>query len=230
MLHIHLDLFHDRLRCLLHDRLKVCQSSVFVVGRLIKHRHIDPRDLCSTLQKCHSVLSGLFPFLVFIHHATVLRLPLADVKHVKEIGDRLRIVAARTSTDHKRILHRPFLCLKWDPGKIKNLQNIGITHLILQRDPEKIKIPDRLLRFQCKQRNMLLTHDLIQIHPRRIHSLAIYVIPLIEHIVKDLYAKMGHTDLIYIRKTHTETHIHLCRILFDHVDLISNISRRFFHR
>ena len=206
MLHIHLDLFHDRLRCLLHNRLKVCQSSVFVVERLIKHRHIDPRDLCSTLQKCHSVLSGLFPFLVFIHHATVLRLPLADVKHVKEISDRLRIVAARTSTDHERILHRPFLCLKWDPGKIK--------------------IPDRLLRFQCKQRNMLLTHDLIQIHPRRIHSLAIYVIPLIEHIVKDLYAKMGHTDLIYIRKAHGKTNRYLVFVFTDAVQLVSNVARR----
>ena len=77
---------------------------------------------------------------------------------------------------------------------------------------------------------MLFSHNPVQIHPWRIDSLAINIIPLIKHIIKDLDPQMRHSDLIHIGEAHTKTHIHRRRILFDHINLVSNISRRFFHR
>ena len=93
--------------------------------------------------------------------------------------------------------------------KIQHLKNIGIAHFVLDRDAEKVKILYRILGFQGKQRNVLLPHDLVQICPGRIDAFTPDVFSLIKHIVKNLDAEMGHTDLIDIRETHGKADIYL---------------------
>ena len=55
---------------------------------------------------------------------------------------------------------------------------------------------------------MFFTHDLVQINPRRVDSLAPGILPAVEHIVQNLDSQMGHTNLIYLRETHSKPYIH----------------------
>ena len=52
---------------------------------------------------------------------------------------------------------------------------------------------------------MFLPHDLIKIRPRGVYTLTVYVLVLVKHIIKNLDSQMGHSDIVYIRETHTES-------------------------
>ena len=88
----------------------------------------------------------------------VLCLALADVKQVKKIRQRFRVVAAGAAADDDRV------CLMYAPlpdsgipAQIQDLQNICITHFVLQGNAEKVKIFHRILGFQGKQRDMVVS-------------------------------------------------------------------------
>ena len=87
-----------------------------------------------------------------------------------------------------------------DSGKVERLQNVRITHLILQGDKQEILVFHRLLGFQAEQRNALFPHHAVQIRPWGIDTLTPHVLTFVKHIVQDLDAKVRHTDLIHIRE------------------------------
>ena len=66
----------------------------------------------------------------------------------------------------------------------------------------------------------------MQIRPGRIYSLTVNIISSVKHFIKDLDAKMRHTDLIDIRETHGKTDIDLGGILLYHVQFIADVSCR----
>ena len=111
-----------------------------------------------------------------------------------------------------------------DPGKIQDLEDICITHFILEGDPQDIKILHRVLGLDGKKRDMLFTHDGVQVGPRRIYPLTVHIRHLIEHIVKDLDPQMGHADIIYVREAHGKPDIHFFRVFIYHVYLASDIA------
>ena len=111
-----------------------------------------------------------------------------------------------------------------DPGKIQDLEDICITHFILEGDPQDIKILHRVLGLDGKKRDMLFTHDGVQVGPRRIYPLTVHIRHLIEHIVKDLDPQMGHADIIYVREAHGKPDIHTGRILTYRIDLPADIT------
>ena len=45
----------------------------------------------------------------------------------------------------------------------------------------------------------------------------------IKHIIKDSHSKIGHADLINVRKTHSEPNIHFFRVFHDTIDFIPDI-------
>ena len=73
---------------------------------------------------------------------------------------------------------------------------------------------------------MFFSHDPVKIHPWGIYAFAPYILKGIQHIIKNLNAKMGHTDLIDIRETHGKPDVHRGRILLHHIHLAANITRR----
>ena len=71
---------------------------------------------------------------------------------------------------------------------------------------------------------MLFSHDLVKIGPGRINALTPDIVTLVEHIIKNLDAKMGHADLIDIRKTKSNADIHLLFVFHHRVYLIADIA------
>ena len=76
---------------------------------------------------------------------------------------------------------------------------------------------------------MFFTHDLVQIDPWRVDSLAPGILPAVEHIVQNLDSQMGHTNLIYLRKTHCKPYIHRIFIFHYRIDFVSNVAGRFLY-
>ena len=103
-------------------------------------------------------------------------------------------------------------------AQVKYLKHIGIAHLISKGNTKEIKLLYRLLGFQGKERNMFLTHNFIQIHPRRKDTLTPDILTFIEH------AQIGHTDLINIREAHGKADIYVILIFHYRVDFTTDVT------
>ena len=73
---------------------------------------------------------------------------------------------------------------------------------------------------------MFLAHHLVQIYPRRINTLTPHILTAVEHVIKNLDAKMGHSNFVDVRKTHSEPDIYLFRVFHDRIILASDITGR----
>ena len=109
-------------------------------------------------------------------------------------------------------------------AQVKYLKHIGIAHLISKGNTKEIKLLYRLLGFQGKERNMFLTHNFIQIHPRRKDTLTPDILTFIEHVVEDHHAQIGHTDLINIREAHGKADIYVILIFHYRVDFTTDVT------
>ena len=74
---------------------------------------------------------------------------------------------------------------------------------------------------------MFLTHDLVQIHPRRKDTLTPDVITAIEHVIKDLESEVGHSNFVDLRKAECKTYVHLFGVLNHRVYFVPDVSCRF---
>ena len=231
--------FRIRSRCYIHHHLLVDplpgmriyrrkrgQCSVFMVGSLVEERHVDPFNLRCSLQVVLSGTTTFFHFLIGVQQLVVDRLSLSDIEKVKEFCQRLRIVGAGSPSDHNGVFPGPVRGVQRDPGQIQDLQDIGITHLILDGDPQEVKVPDGILGLQGEKRDLLLTHNGVQIRPGGVHPLAPYVLPAVEHIIEDLDPQMRHADLINVGKTHGKADVHLVFIFHHRVHLSADVAGR----
>ena len=206
---------------------KGTKRSVLIVFRIVKGRDIHAGKLSRFLQEIHPA-AAIFPvFLIDIEQAVILGLPFSDIEQIKKLRQGLRIVSAGTTADHNGICFRPVAGMEGNSRQVQNLENIGITHFILKGDSQKIKILDRILAFQSKQRDFFLSHHPVQIHPRRKDPLTVNVLSPVEHIIQNLQPQMRHADLIHVREAHRKTDIHLLRVLHHRIDLAADIPGRF---
>ena len=170
-----------------------------MVRYFIKLRYVNTRDPACLFQEILTGSAVLFIFQIRVEKLVVHNLTLSDVKQIEERSDRLRVVRTRAADDDRVLvgtLHR----MQRDSGKVERLQNVCITHLILQGDKQEILVFHRLLGFQAEQRNVLFPHHAVQIRPWGIDTLTPHVLTFVKHIVQDLDAKVRHTDLIHIRE------------------------------
>ena len=110
-------------------------------------------------------------------------LALSHVEQVKERRNRLRIIGAGAAADYNRIAVTAVRGAKRNLREFQDLQNIGIAHLVLQCDAEKIAFPHGTLTFQRKERNLSFAQDAIQIGPRRKDALTVDILAAVEHAV-----------------------------------------------
>ena len=110
--------------------------SVFFIRHLIEGRHIDSRQSAPLSLKIPVLAAALCPSLLYKDPAVGIidRFTLSDIEQIKELCQRLRIVGAGTAADHNRIILGTVYVHAAGSGQIQDLQDIGITHLILDRD------------------------------------------------------------------------------------------------
>ena len=76
---------------------------------------------------------------------------------------------------------------------------------------------------------MFLTHDLVQIHPRRKDTLTPDVITAIEHVIKDLESEVGHSNFVDLRETEGKADVHFFGIFDCRIDFVADVSGRFIY-
>ena len=156
-------------------------------------------------------------------------LALSDIKQIKKVRNGLRIVGTGAAPYDDGAVVPPLCRKQWNLGQIQYLQDVGITHLVLNGDPQKIHILHRFLGLQAKEGDLLLSHNGVQIHPGGIDPLAPYILPAVKHVVEDLNSQVGHANLIYIGETHGKTYIHPGLVLHHRIYLTAYIPGRFLY-
>src|SRR5699024_2398338 len=154
-----------------------------MVFGIIKLWNIDSFDLRCHLQKFFSCSVLFLVFLIGIQKLIINGLALSNVKKVKKVSQRLWIDGTWASSDDNRIFFCTILAEQRNTRKIQYLQNVGIAHLILDRNAEEIKFPDRILGLQGKQRNVLLSHNPVQVGPWGVNTLAPRILSPVEHVI-----------------------------------------------
>ena len=190
LFHINDQLLLDLLGNTIRRRCKGCDRTIFFIGNFIERRNINSRDLSCCQKKILPAATSLFIGLVRIKKCIINRFTFSDIKHIKKRCQWLRIIRTGTATDHNREILTTVCAFQRDTTEIQYLEDIGIAHLAPNRNSKKIKIPDRLLGFQCKQRDLLLPHHLIQIRPWGKEPLTPYVLTLVEHVIEDHHAEV----------------------------------------
>ena len=177
-------LLQDLFRYSRNSGCKGRDRSVLFVGHLVERRDIDAGHLPGRLdQELPAAPAGRFHLLIKIQQLVVDGLPFSDVEHVEELRDRLRIVGTGSPADDNRYRFVPLRGLERNPGQVQDLQHIRVAELKLQRDPQEIEVPDRILRLQCKKRDPSLPQYFVQVQPGGVHPLTPGVLPAVEHIV-----------------------------------------------
>ena len=202
---------------------------VLLIGDIIERRHVYAGDPGSVAQKFFFRGAALFVHGVEIHDLTVDLLPFAEGKQVEKVRDRLRVAGAGAAAHHDgsktlavRRAHR-------QTGKIQHIEDVRIAQLILQREADKVEIPDRVAAFERVKRDVLLPHFFFHIRPRRKHALAPGIRALVRDGVEDLDPEMAHTDLIGIREAERIADIHRVLVLHHLIQLTAGIARGLLH-
>ena len=190
LLHIYNQLFLDFFRNASLCWRKGCDRAVFFIGNFIKRWNINSRDLSCCQKKISPAAASFLIGLVRIKKCIINSFSLSNIEQVKKRCQRLRIIRTGTATDHNREILTTVCAFQRNTTEIQYLKDIGVAHLVPDRNSEKIKIPDGLLGFQCKQRNLLLPHHLIQIRPWRKEALTPYVLTLVEHVIENHHAQV----------------------------------------
>ena len=106
--HIHQHLLFNDFRRLLIIACKGMERSIFLILRVIKHGHINSRNLTGSFQKFPATLSLCLIFLINIKQLVIDRLAFSDIENIKKLGNRFRIIDTGTASDDDRIFLRTF--------------------------------------------------------------------------------------------------------------------------
>ena len=102
-----------------------------------------------------------------------------------------------------------------------------VTHFILKRKTDHVKIADRRLRFQRKKRVALGPHEVFHIRPGRIDSFGSHIGPFVEQSIEDAQAQMAHGHFINIGKTVSNGQFDLVVVFYDAVPFPADVAGRF---
>ena len=148
MVHVHHDLpAHPTWNVIVFD-LPVLKRTVLLIDRRKEGRDIDPGKFGRLMQKVLPAVDPLlFHALIETDDVNIVDLPLSQEEHVKKRGDGLRIIGAWTASDDDGIFLAAVFSQEGNLTQIQDLQDVGVTHLILDGDAQEVLIPDCCLGF-----------------------------------------------------------------------------------
>ncbi|MPN38099.1 hypothetical protein SDC9_185623 [bioreactor metagenome] len=109
-------------------------GSVFFIPDIIEGRNIDAGNLSRHFQEVLPASAISLILFVTVQQVEIHDFALTEIEQIKKRRDRFRIVAAWAAADYNGIFPGSVFCVKRNMGQVKNLQNIGIAHFILERD------------------------------------------------------------------------------------------------
>ena len=102
-------------------------------------------------RNCFLAAAGLLILLVAVHQLKIYGFALSDIKQVKKVSQRFRIICAGPASDNNGVILT--FCHRYGAESVNRsriCKHVGVTHLVLEGDSQKVKILYRLLGFQGK--------------------------------------------------------------------------------
>jgi len=182
------DAFGNGRRRVRSDRRYLPKRTVLMVFRPIKSWHVDSRQRRQPPQQPGAPIRPfrLFPGGDGRGKFTDDFFPFADDEAVKKIGQRFRIISARTTAHDQGIRVGAFGAGQRNAAQIQHRQDIGISHFILQGKAHRVEIPQWRLRLQAGQGRAGLPHRLFHIRPGTVGPLGVGILPVVQNPVQDL--------------------------------------------
>ena len=110
--HVRYNLFGNHRHGMFIIRQKTFNGTVFLIGHIIKSRHIDSRYLRRHFQKLLSGAASLLILLVAVHQLKIYGFALSDIKQVKKVSQRFRIICAGPASDNNGVILRSVACME----------------------------------------------------------------------------------------------------------------------
>ena len=202
------------------DRL---ERAVLIVGDVIERGNVNALDAHDHLEKFLAGRAALLPLFVNVDVFVRVAFAVAQREKIDERRERLGIIGAGAAAHDERAV-RTIGSAQRDAGQIERGQYVGIAHFILKRNAQYVELLNRRAGFDREQRNIVCAHLLFHVDPRRKDALAPGVVALVDGMIEDLHAQMGHPHLIGIRKQEGIAHIHVRGVLHDGTELAADIA------
>ena len=222
------DAFADHGRCIAHGRDRF-DGAVFVVGDVVEGRDIDAPDVGGRFQE---FFLGRAPLLVFfveveeIHHDF---LPVAQHEEVEKVGDGFRVAGAGAAAHDEVFQVMPVLREQRDAAEFEHVETGRERHLVLEGEPDEVELCEGRTGLEREQGQAHFAHLFLHVEPGREDPLAVGVLPLVDEVVEDLDAEVGHADLIGVGETEREAQVDCRRVLLDAVQLPADVTAGFLH-
>ena len=86
-----------------------------------------------------------------------------------------------------------------DAGQVESGQQVGVAQLRGEADAEHVEGGDRAVAVHRELGDPVLAHQLFQVRPDAVGALGQHAVRLVQHLVQDLDALVGHADLVGVR-------------------------------
>ena len=154
-------------------------------------------------------------------------LAVPEHRSVDEVGDRFGVECGVASGDHERIVVGAIDRVQRDAGEIQRRQHIGVAELGGEGQPEDIEGTDRSMSIYGELRDTAFAHEGLKVGPHGIGALGKRILDSVDHLVQDLHALVGCTDLIGIGIHQHPAHGRVGPLLDHRVDLAADVLDRF---
>ena len=120
---------------------------------------------------------------------------LTHEERVEEGVHRLRVHAGGAAGKHQRLV-RPVGREERDAGQVERRQDVGVELLVGQGEAEHVELGQRVARLERVERQALALHRVEHVDPRRVRAFGEHVGLLIDDVVEDREAEVGHAEVV----------------------------------
>ena len=153
-------------------------------------------------------------------------LGVAHEERVEEVGDRLGVRRAGPASEDDRIGLAAVALPHRQPREVQHVEDVRVVELRLEREAQDVEVRDGRERLRREERNPVLAHPRLEIHPRRIDPLAGEVLPPVDDLVEDLQPRVAHPDLVGVGESQRQRHRGLREVLPRDVALEADVAAR----
>jgi len=203
------------------DPMDLPDPTVRMVTDFKVRRDVDTLDTSEMLEKILPLPETIFLEKVGDFFNDFLTVP--DDKEIEKIGKRFRIEGTRAAPDDEGIGETPFRRKEGNSREIQHVQDIGITHFILEGEPDDIEGTERKIGLQTAKRPPFPSKDFLHVFPGGVDPFSKGILPPVEDFVEDFKPEMRHPDLVGIGEGQGILDVYAIRFFPDRVDFISYV-------
>ena len=200
--------------------------AVIVIINIIEGRNINALKLSGFTQKFKLCRAELFMLFQKVDKLVDNLFALARCENVDKISYRLGVAHARPARTYDRGQFGSVRTSDRQTRKVKHIEHIGIAHLILHGKAYHIKVLDTVATFKPVKRNIVFTHKLFHIVPRRKYPFAPRLGSGVYERIENFHTEMRHTYFVIVGKAKGISELDFIFILYNAVELSARISCR----